>query len=112
RPVIYSPDGQHLAGVDAQKTARVWESGTGREIHSLRGSTLGVAFSADGRRLVTAAPKAVSVWDTQTGKEVQVIELQGPPTTVRSVAFNRDGQRLAMLIGEFQKPAQVKVWEA
>ena len=65
--VAVSPDGSRLASVGEDKTVRVWESATDREVLDLRGHTewsQGVAFSPDGLRLASAGGDGtVRVWD-------------------------------------------------
>src|SRR5262249_46029542 len=67
---ILSPDGKHLAGTIGNEV-KVWDTQTGRETLTLTGHTgrvQSVAFSPDGRRLVSAAAdRTVKVWDSQTG---------------------------------------------
>src|SRR5262249_12334451 len=53
----FSPDGKLLATGSFDRTVRLWDVEAGREVLTLRGHTgqvWGVAFSPDGRRLVSA----------------------------------------------------------
>jgi hypothetical protein len=81
---------------------RGWEWGYLKRLYdgghlTLRGHAdilYGVAFSPDGRRLVTAsADWTARVWDAATGKEV--FSLKGHANNIAGVAFSPDGQRLA-----------------
>ena len=56
--VAFSPDGTRLATASTDKTAKVWDATSGREVHTLAGHTdnvYGVAFSPDGTHLATAS---------------------------------------------------------
>jgi hypothetical protein len=54
--VAYSPDGKCLATASGDKTAKVWDAESGKELQTLRGHTdavRSVAYSPDGTRLAT-----------------------------------------------------------
>ena len=74
--VVYSPDGRHLASVGDGKV-QIWDAATGKEALVLRGDPahdLGVAFSPDGRRLVSVTIDAgLRVFDATTGKQLQSV---------------------------------------
>ena len=84
----------HRHGVD--RTARIWDAATGKELAVLRGhdsSVNSAAFRPDGSRIVTASQdKTARIWDAATGKEVAV--LSGHENRVKSAAFSPDGSRI------------------
>ena len=60
RTVAFSPDGQRLAsGGLFDPTVPVWDAQTGQQLLALKGQGSYVAFSRDGRRLVTYG----QLWD-------------------------------------------------
>jgi WD40 repeat protein/serine/threonine protein kinase len=105
--VSFSPDGRFLAAVDGEELT-VLAVDTGKQHFAVtpkgaaapgpnRGTFLDVAYSRDGRRLVTSgttAPGDVRLWDAATGAELA--PLRGLKEWVRDVAWSADGRRLAV----------------
>ena len=108
--VAHSPDGKRLATASIDKTAKVWDAASGKELLTLHGHTMdvtGVAFSPDGTRLATSSyDKTAKVWDAVTGKEL--LTLCCHKHYVMGIAFSPDGTRLAT--ASLDKTA--KVWDA
>ncbi|HXT62365.1 MAG TPA: caspase family protein [Pyrinomonadaceae bacterium] len=74
------------------KTARLWDVATGKEVRRFEGHTDGIwsaAFSPDGRWVVTgSSDKTARLWSATTGREVARYD---HPATVESVAFSPTG---------------------
>ena len=70
------------------------------------GNVNNVAFSADGRRIVSgSSDKTVKVWNATTGKEL--VTLKGHNSSVWGVAFSPDGERIVS--GSYDHTS--KVWD-
>lgn len=109
RSVAYSPDGRRLVTASYDRTARVWDALTGRQILVLRGhgaSVLSAAFSPDGGRIATGSmDKTARIWDATTGRQLLVLRHEAG---VRSVAFSPGGRRL--VTGSYDRTA--RIWDA
>ena len=66
----FSPDGQYVLTASADKTARVWDAKTAKQLHVYKGHRWGVlsaAFSHDGSRIITgSADNTARIWDVET----------------------------------------------
>lgn len=112
-----SPDGKLLAsggwltGSRAESDGvRIFDVASGRQLKLLLGHTnvvLGLAFSPDGKRLVSTSGDGIGIiWDVATGEKIR--ELKGHSGEVYGVAFTPDGKRIAT--GSFDRTA--KLWDA
>ena len=108
----FSPDGSRIVTASSDKTARIWDAATGKEIVVLRGHdddglVFSAAFSPDGSRIVTASDdKTARIWDAATGKEIVV--LRGHDDGVTSAAFSPDGSRIVTASDD----KTARIWDA
>jgi RNA polymerase sigma factor (sigma-70 family) len=83
--LAFSPDGTTLASSGTEHLVRFWDLKSSKEVMALPGhsdAVRSVAFTPDGKRLLTAGDKTVRLWAVRTGEELQ---LYGD----RSVEFSR-----------------------
>lgn len=109
--VAFSPDGQLAASAGGYRdtifkgvasmqydgTVRVWRVASGETVRVLTGHTASadsVAFSPDGRQVLSAAHDSVRLWDVASGNALRVFEGFGNSDAV----FSRDG-RTALFTG-------------
>jgi WD40 repeat protein len=95
RFVIFARDGARLAAVLPEGRVSVFDTQTGRSNDLAESVTdlSRLSFSADGRRLSTASPTKVWVWDAVTGREVWSLPDLSEPV---NLAFSTDVNRVAL----------------
>lgn len=95
--ITFSPDGQTVLTGSYDRTARLWELGTGKPLRVLTGHAehvVCVAWSPDGSRVATGSwDGAARIWDPATGDCLTV--LTGHDSWVSSVSWSPDGRYLA-----------------
>lgn len=107
--MAFSPDDTWLASASFDRSVKLWETATGRLLHTLdhTGNVLDVACSPDGRRLASCGEdKTVRIWDPATGREV--LCLRGHTGMCGCVAFSPDGRRLASA----SLDGTIRIWDA
>lgn len=105
--IVFSPDGRYFATASDDKTAKVWEVSSGKEIIRLPhdDQVTDVAFSPDGKYVATASnDKTARLWERSTAREVVRIS---HTDTVGFVTFSPDGKYLAT----FSNDKTAKLWD-
>ncbi len=97
RCIVFSSDGQQLASAGEDHAVGLWESATGKQIHSFAGHTdtvYDVAFSPDSASLLSASQdKTVRIWDIAGRRNRSV--LQGHKHPVYCAQFSPGGSTIA-----------------
>jgi WD40 repeat protein len=94
--LAWSPDGRLLAAAGAGCEVSLWEAATGRLALSLtqrQESFTDLAFTPDGRRLLTVSGVQAQSWDLATGQVREAFDWQ--VGRLRSLAVAPDGMRAA-----------------
>jgi WD40 repeat protein len=106
--VAFSPDGKTLASGGEDSLVRLWDVGTGKLQHTLkgrRGWVDAVAFSPDGKLVAgggcTDDSLDTCLWDAKTGKLVRTFREGQAGSFAMALAFSRDNKVLAAAGGLF-----------
>lgn len=106
----FSPDGTRILTTSEDKTARVWESASGRLMAILighQGKVSSARFSPDGSRIVTTSDdKTARVWDTVSG--TPLVTLAGHTAWVFGAQFSRDGATIVTASAD----KTARVWDS
>jgi WD40 repeat protein len=113
---VFSPDGKDILVGCSNGVAQLRDAETGRLLrtflhHEERAVDISVAFSPDGKRLVTAGGrdgKVAKLWDTATGELIYAFADPHQYTREVSLAFSADGTRIA--VGDTDAMS-VTVWD-
>ena len=108
----FSPDGKLIVSASNDKTIRIWDAQTGKQIgDTIEGHThfvFSAAFSPDGKRIVSASnDNTIRIWDVQTGKQIGK-PLEGHADGVLSAAFSPDGKRIVSASDD----ETIRIWDA
>ncbi|HUR55120.1 MAG TPA: WD40 repeat domain-containing protein, partial [Gemmataceae bacterium] len=105
--VAVSPDGKLIATASFDKTVKLWDAATGKEIRTYggekghTGQVLSVAFSAKGDQIATGgADNKALVWDVPVNFAVKTYATAGAATEVVMAA---DGKTFAVAAGDVVK---------
>jgi len=135
---VFSPDGKKIAAAGSQRIidentalfyARVliWDVDSGKIVQQLEGHTQRVNtvdFSHDGKTILTSSRDGTArIWDTETGKELQKIEVNkgydpfSPDgNRVSAAFFSPDGKTMMTagafsLTGSIEKDGTIRLWD-
>lgn len=92
----FSRDGRRLVTASEDRTARVWDTRTGRLLALLNGhsgSVLSATFSPDGQRILTASNDGTAgIWNADSG--MLLFLLKGHEMPVWTARYSADGRRI------------------
>ena len=107
----FARDGKHIASGSGDRSVRVWDIETGREVLNLviEDGVTTVAISPQGEYVAAGSlDKSVRVWDARNGMLIERLDgPEGHKDSVYSVAFAPDGRSLVS--GSLDKT--IKMWQ-
>jgi WD40 repeat protein len=101
--VAFSPDGSRIASAGADTNVKGFQIATGQKMQFLKGMVTSAVSNPARAFYPRLFDGTVKVWEAKTGRETLTIH-----ELVESVAFSRDGSRLASPGSD----GTVKVWDA
>jgi WD40 repeat protein len=100
--VAFSPDGKTVLSGSFDKSLKLWETATGKEIKTFAGPqghqnlVLSVAYGHDGRFVASgAADNTAKIWDTEKAGSEPPVKNLAHANLVDAVAFSPSGTQLA-----------------
>ena len=111
--VCFSLDGTLLLSTSDDGTAKIWESASGKLIHTLEGpgGVNSAKFSADGKYVLTISEgHLVPIWETASGNLKHYIKLDGSDGNVESAHFSPNGQYVVVTSSNGWNQT-LKIWE-
>ncbi|ETO29106.1 NB-ARC domain-containing protein, partial [Reticulomyxa filosa] len=91
-----SPDCSKIVSCSNDKTIRIWDLSSGRQLQALEGHKEGIhaaQFSPDGSKIVSgSSDQTIQIWNLSSNQPVQLLE--GHSDNVNEVQFSPDGSKV------------------
>ncbi|ETO22667.1 WD-40 repeat-containing protein [Reticulomyxa filosa] len=106
--IQFSPDWTKIISFSGDKTIRIWDASSGKQLHVLEGHTdiiKAVEFSHDGSKILSCSyDKTVRVWDVLSGQEIPI--LKGYSDGILAAQFSPDDSMIV-----FCSNGTIRIWD-
>jgi WD40 repeat protein len=96
--LAFAPDGKTLAATGRERSVRLWDVASGKQVKEFQGQRLmlcGLAFSPDSKLLAAGdVQSTIRIWEVATGRQLHALDLQSGTESL-SFAFSPDNRTLA-----------------
>jgi WD40 repeat protein len=107
--VAVAPDGKKIISGSCDKTIKVWDIDTGRELHTLTGHSTDlklVTITPDGKKIFSGSyDKTIKVWDIDTGRELHTLTGHSECINLLWISFDNT----TLVSGSID--GQIKLWD-
>ncbi len=107
--VAFSPDGHYFLSGSGDKSIKLWDVASGKEIRTYSGhdnSVNAVVFSPDGRLFLSGSNTSMRLWDVSSGEMIYQFSVDW----IKSILFSADSQSLLSGLGG--ETISVTQWDA
>ncbi|ETO29645.1 WD-40 repeat-containing protein [Reticulomyxa filosa] len=106
--VKFSPDGSKILSYSLDKTIRIWDTSSRKQLHLLQNTNLprAVYFSPDGSKIVSYSESTtIYLWDVLSGQQLQTWE--GHSNSITDVQFSSNGSKVV----SSSLDGTIRVWD-
>ena len=115
KSVVFSPDGKHLA-TTTDSAVKIWDLGEdegtfGASIDLPTSSSGELAYSRDGKLILSGGNGALQLWELPSGKLLRAFPVKAG-TSVKGVALLPDGSRALSATSDTSMVGELTLWDA
>lgn len=101
KSIVYSPNEKYIATGGYDKTIRIWDVETGKEIRKFCGHTssvMSISYTPDGKYIISGSGDGtIRIWNVEKGKEIKKITEN---SCVYSISCSPDGKNIVSGSGD------------